>query len=463
MASRRGWLGALAVLALAREAHADCDARPGASTCLTSDVLWPIAGPQRFAFVPSPETPPPSRFSLALVSSWQKRPIDLHVATPGPSGTDASAIDDQVNSTIAAAFGVTERIAALVAIPVTLYEDGGGASAVTRRPAPAGSSLRDPRLGGAVGLVRSEHVGLTALLQAQVPTRATTDFAGEKGVAIVPGLTADARLGDRVLVAATLGARVRPAPQSFFGERQGTQGIAGLGVSVDLLPRRLLAVGAESHLLVGFDGRSDVTQDRFGLATSSARTVTGGEWLGSLRSSFLSDALSVLVGGGGTLPLDGLVGVGRVRAVLGLSFTPPAPAAPREEPARPPPPREEPVVRPAPPPPPAPTRPPAPGTCEAICRADSYSPLPPDDQRGLATAMKPLLEELRACLDRVEARRVQPFVVVRFAEDGTQTNARIDVGGFEDLGCAKDARAHIPVYRAARGTGARCELRCTAR
>jgi hypothetical protein len=288
-------------------------------------------------------------------------------------------------------------------------------------------------------------------VEIQVPTGSTTDFAGEKGAVFAPALAASMTFG-RFTTAASLGIRARTSPQSFFGERQGTQALAALGMSVDVAPRRLLAIGAESHLLVGFGGRADVTQDRFGLESAATHTVTGGEWLGTLRSSILGDELSVLAGAGGTLPLSGLIGVGEARVVVGIAYTPiPRPPPPPPPPpivvVAPPPPEPEPVVI-APPPPP--------GECVTTCRGEA-----PADADGLALAMTPALKELRACLDRLSAEKIAPVVIVRFSDAGDEISARFDLGGYEDAECAKSVR--VPAYRASRAASARCELRCSAR
>jgi hypothetical protein len=462
------------VAAPARDARADCDPRPEASTCLTSDALWPMPGPQRFAYVASTELTQPGNFGLALVSTYQKRPIDLHVATPGPMGTDAAAIDDQIDTTLVTSFGVVDRVAAYVAIPGTLHQTGGGSSAATGRPAPASSSLRDPRVGVALGALPRAPEGMFAAAvytDLQVPTRSTTDFAGEKGFVVAPTVTADARFAGRFVVAADLGGRFRAVTQSFYGERQTTQLLFGLGGGVDILPRELLSVGVEARTILGLGARADLGQDRFGPTSSNAHSVLGGEWLASLRSAFFSSRVSVLAGGGGTLPLDGLLGIGRVRLVLGLAYTPGAPPppparveeprerAPREEPApaaaarpvaAPPPPRAAVVVAP----------PPRPGTCAATCKADSFSAFPASEESGLATSVTPYLTELSRCLVRFGAEGIRPAILLRFTEAGVESESRLDLGGYEDMACVKDARAHAPVFSVSRGTTVRCELRC---
>ncbi len=370
-------------------ARAECDARPEASTCLTSDAMWPTPGPQRFAFLPATEVSAPGKFSVALVSTYQslipKSPIVLRVPTPGPSGTEAPAIDDQVGTTLVTSFGIVDRTELYIAIPGTLYQTGGGSNAVSGRAAPSTSSLRDPRLGGAFALVPrsspSRLFALTAYGDVQVPTGSTTDFAGEKGFVFSPTIAADVRFAGRVTIATGVGARLRPVSQSFFGERQGTQVLFGLGGTVDILAPEVLSIGVEARPIFGIDARSDVEQDRFGLSTSSSRSLFGGEWLASVHTSF--HGFSILAGGGGTLPSrqasSGLAGCASCSAWRTRAGRRPRPRRRRarwpKRSRRRPPAAADPTPPPAPKPKPVPMvivppPTPPPGGCITTCRAD---------------------------------------------------------------------------------------------
>jgi hypothetical protein len=262
--------------------------------------------------------------------------------------------------------------------------------------------------------------------------------------------------------------------QEFVGERQGTQGLASIGTSVDLF-RDILSIGAEARVLVGVDARSDVTQTAAGLTSDGSRTIVGGEWLGSLRTSLFSGALTVLGGGGGLLPLDGLLGVGRVRFVLAITYAPtvrvedtkprpfeppPAPELEPEPEAEPPPAASTVTPTPAPPPrPPPPHTPkPPPGRCAVRCTAEA--PLPPKDEAALVSRTEPLLKDLRACLTRVGGERIDPAVLLRFSPSGQLVNVRIDVGGHEHLDCVKEAGASALALPPSRVTTARCQLHC---
>ena len=121
----------MALLSSASVARAgDCDSRL-LSTCIDSDTLWPHAGPQRFVAVGGTETVPRSNVSFGLVASYQSRPIVVHLPSPGPAGSDRTVIDNQLSSTFLFGYGVTDRLELDLALPITLLQDGSGASLIT--------------------------------------------------------------------------------------------------------------------------------------------------------------------------------------------------------------------------------------------------------------------------------------------------------------------------------------------
>jgi hypothetical protein len=453
---------AVGLVAFEGGARGDCASRPNAGTCLTSDALWPMPGTQRFAYVAGTELPAAGAFDLALVTSYQRRPVVLH--TPGAGdGDDVAAIDDQLNATLVGSLALVRRLALHVAAPVTLYETGSGSEAITGRPPPAASSVRDPRAGLGLALLPRTAAGLvavTAYVDAQVPTRATTDFAGEKGVVLVPMIATDLRPAERLSFGLAASARVRPVVESLAGERQGTQGLLAIGARAGILPRELLSLGLEAQGILGFGARAATVADSTGLRDEGpSRAVLGGEWLASLRTAILDSRLAFLAGGGGTLPFGGLVGVGAWRAVASVSF---ALAGGRGETAR----AHE--VAAAPPTPerphePSPLRPQSsasPNPCHATCTTDSFSPMPQADAARLSADVAPFLEDLRGCLARVGAERIRPAVLVRFSDSGVLVDLRVDMGGYEDLACVKDVGSRWPALATSRGTTARCELEC---
>lgn len=328
---------ALATMTAAAAAHAECDDGSAASTCLTSDTLWPHPGPARWAAIAGTELVARDGFAVGLVTTYLKRPVVLRVPTPGGGGTRVAAIDDQVTTTVATAYGVRDWLSAEIALPLTIHQDGVGNAPLTGRSPPASQSLRDPRLGLAFAIVRrplaaetherGRHViAITGRLETQLPTGATSDFAGEKGVVIAPTVTGDVRFG-RLLAAAEIGARLRPVEGAFVGQRQGTQAGLALGVSFGLLERELLAVGLEGRALYNFSESSTTIQTPLGLGTASdGRHTLPSEWLASVRSApWLAGDLTFLLAGGGPIPFGGNplpFGVPEIRFVAGLAYAP---------------------------------------------------------------------------------------------------------------------------------------------
>lgn len=467
-------------------APAECVPRPGASTCLTSDSLWVMPGALHFASLPGTALPPRGSYNLGLVGTYQSRPIVLDVATPGRMTTTVPAVDHQVGATFVATFTIAERVAAYGAFPVTIFQDGGGGSHLTGQAAPGASGLRDPRLGAALELIhrtepntsfeagRSEAArssfGLTMLGDVQVPTGSAPAFGGERGFVFAPTIAADFQPMSRLLLAASIGARVRPAPQSFFAARQTTQGIVGLGAHVSL--SRWLGLGLEARLLGGMSAQSDPTQSASGYGVvGEPQPAFGGDWLASVRGAFLDGRLAVLGSAGTTLPFTELVGIGRYRALLGVSFTPAAQSvAPRRGEAQAVPaanrahasgPTSETAASDSAD---GATRAPAPTAaddgCAVVCRADSYSGLPSSDEVAIAPKLKPYLLGLRACLLSFGGDAIKPRVHIRFSEAGELLTLRPDVGGYEGSACVKTAASRVVPLAASRGTTVHCELAC---
>jgi hypothetical protein len=101
------------------------------------------------------------------------------------------------------------------------------------------------------------------------------------------------------------------------------------------------------------------------------------------------------------------------------------------------------------------------GPCKTTCAADQSSALTPDDTKKVATAITPMMRDLRGCLARVGAQNIRPVVFARFAENGKpDPQPRVDVGGYENLACVADARAKTIEATTSHGALVRCEQRC---
>ncbi len=346
---------ARAVLALALVAVSSADARasdpcqasPLVSTCVSSDTLWPHAGPQLFATVGGVETVAQGTFGFGLVADYISRPIVLTVPGAG-GGTPEYAVDNQVNGTFLWAVGITRRLQLDVALPVTFGQDGSGAGPVTGSSTPLHTTaMRDLRFGLALQLVPRTGVdadrlfGLTARVDVSAPTGDRDQFAGEATAVFAPSLAADLQRG-RWFAGLEVGARIRPATQlqAVQGDTVGSQATIALGVGYDLLRReKLLAVMAEARSLPTFATQSDLASTPGGtVETANGTVLAPSEWMLSVRSAPLAtDDFSITVGGGGP------IGSGqeaftspRFRFFLGVRYAPtgrPRHAAPGSPPA----------------------------------------------------------------------------------------------------------------------------------
>jgi hypothetical protein len=70
------------------------------------------------------------------------------------------------------------------------------------------------------------------------------------------------------------------------------------------------------------------------------------------------------------------------------------------------------------------------------------------------------MARLRDCMKRVGAERVKPALHLRYDDDGTLRTFRVDVGGYEDLECVREAQRDPPAMRASRGTTLKCDDHC---
>lgn len=334
MAKARVLAGGVAItlMALGSNAHAQSCQNQRNNACINSDALWPHAGPQRFTSIGGVETVGEGRVSFGLFTSYQSRPIVLHISSPGPNGTDATAIDDQVTGTFLFAFGVTKRLELDLMIPITFGQGGSGVAAVTGKDALRDTVSRDARFGSTFQILqrprvdpwddRARKVALAGRFEVSLPVGDKDQFAGEKGVVFVPSLAADYRM-KRLFFGAELGLRVRSTAQ-LGSARIGTQVVAGLGAGVDVLPRELLSVMVEARALpVLADQAADISIPGGTLAQRG--TIIPAEWDIALRTAPLSAGdLAFSLGGGGWLPFssDAPTTAPRWRFTLGIVFAP---------------------------------------------------------------------------------------------------------------------------------------------
>ena len=333
-------LGALALLSLAasfaRDARASACGPPLASSCINDDTLWPHAGPSHFFAIGSTETVGASQLGFGLVTSYLSRPVVLHVPTPGPGGTDAYAVNDQVNTTFLFSYGVTSRLELDAALPITFGQGGAGTTPITggnSSTAFQDTALRDFRFGFAYAILGRPRVdprvatgdfALTARMEVSAPTGDQSQFGGERTAVWIPSVAADYRAG-RLFAGAEVGARLRPVTE-LAGARVGSQLALALGAGVDLLPHALLAASVAARALPTFAEQHDAIQTRDGIvSTPNGKSISPAEWTIALRTAPLAGGdLSFQLGGGGSIPLssDPAITNPRFRFSLGLRYEP---------------------------------------------------------------------------------------------------------------------------------------------
>jgi hypothetical protein len=313
------------------------------SPCVNDEAFWPHAGAGTFVSVGSTETVAPSQIAFGLVTTYLNRPIVLGVRSPGGSGSDQYAVDDQVNGTFLWAYGVSKRLELDLAVPLTFGQGGTGLAPITGGNGLKDTAVRDLRFGFAYALIPHAHAddapagrrdgwGLAARVEVSAPTGDSDQFAGERSGVFVPSVAADWRHG-RFVAGAELGARVRPTTE-LLGARVGTQLVTALGAGYDVLARRdLLTVLLEAWALPTLAEQHDVRlqPDNTYLSTPNGKYIAPAEWQLSARTAPLRGGdLAIQAGGGTEIPFTSPSGITtpRFRFTLGIRWAPLVHAAP---------------------------------------------------------------------------------------------------------------------------------------
>ncbi len=311
---------------------ADCAPASRVSTCVDSDNLWLRPGPALFTSIGNTALTPTGQIGFGFLAAYQRRPIVFRLPSAEPGGTDAYAIDDQLNATLLWTFGLSDRVEVTAAAPVSLYQNGVGVSPlVNQQSTPiTRSSVRDLRAGFNVGILRREGgylqrgPGLAARVDVVVPTGDKDNFGGGKGLGAAPSLVFDYRIGP-VVVGAEAGARFRSSVE-IAGATIGSRAYEALGVSVDVLANEMLSISAEAFSLQSLGSQKHITRGADGsIVDGDSRPANvPTEWLFSLRSApVLAGDLSFHVGGGTSIPLtDNTVTAPSFRILGGVRYAP---------------------------------------------------------------------------------------------------------------------------------------------
>ncbi len=312
----------------------NCNGVTHLGTCIDADTLWPHAGAARFQSVGATETTAPMQFSFGLVTTYLRKPIVLRAASANPSGTDIPAVDHLLDSTFLWAFGITDRLEASAALPVSLYRTGSGISAFASSQARVlpKTAMRDVRLGLAYALLPRARAfpgspyALTARFEAAMPTGDERWFAGDRAPVWMPSVAADVRHG-RWFAGLELGARLRQTTD-LGGARIGSQAFGSLGLGMDILPAERLSASVEAFALPSLVKqttlqRDPATQDI--LVEPSSRKLIPAEWMATVRTAPTRDGdVSFSLSGGTAIPLtsESSVTTPEYRFVLGARYAP---------------------------------------------------------------------------------------------------------------------------------------------
>jgi hypothetical protein len=97
---------------------------------------------------------------------------------------------------------------------------------------------------------------------------------------------------------------------------------------------------------------------------------------------------------------------------------------------------------------------------KAYCEgADGYY-APSGDREKLASALEPVLLELRTCLESVGVRPAKPAVLLRFDAAGNVVESSVEAGGNESAPCVKRISARLGTFKSPHETKMRCEVGC---
>ena len=317
-------LVASAAIFVASEAQAQlsCSPRPGLTTCLPADNLWPSArGP--FTWLASANAPNPKSVSFNMTTSWVYRPIGMTVSSAAPEGTTHYPVEHAVSVHLLASLGVTSRLSFDVAAPMTVHQSGAGLGFLTGSDAPLPRSASgELRFGPSYALMHRDRVDLAARFQIVAPTGTHDAFATFGSATFAPGLSAAYRFC-RFRFGADVGARIRKAVE-LADALVGTQVTVGAGAAYDILPNGGLTLGAEAFGLIGVDSQPPIGGNA-GDEDSATRTLIPAEWHVSFATGRAMDGkLRLRVGMGGAIPTGATsdVTAPALRTVGSISFTP---------------------------------------------------------------------------------------------------------------------------------------------
>jgi len=97
--------------------------------------------------------------------------------------------------------------------------------------------------------------------------------------------------------------------------------------------------------------------------------------------------------------------------------------------------------------------------CAVSC-VPTASALPDSELQKIASRAEPTIQVLRNCVNRIGGHKIEPALILRFGPDGTLATTKVDLGGYEDLGCVDAARRRPPRVFIRREAIVRCSWHC---
>jgi hypothetical protein len=297
------------VLMVARGAEADCAPPSG---CVDAEPLWLSPSAGAFATISEPKAADRGALAAAATLGFRYRPAVLNVPAPNRDGRDVNVLRHATDLSLAARFGLGNRLELTLLLPAGLYQRGAGIKGITEQAAPAipVASLHDPRVGFGFGLAERGAFGAKLRFEAKLPLGSRESSGGENSLVASPSLALAAR-SSGFFAGAELGLRLR-RPAELFGTRVGSQASLAAGVGY-ALARGRVQLSVEAYVLPS-------------LVDAGDRRYLPAEWLGSLRWA-PGKSWAFALRGGSALPLSGdgggssvAYGVPAFRALVFASF-----------------------------------------------------------------------------------------------------------------------------------------------
>lgn len=276
---------------------AECRPDTGVTPCIDSNSLWLPAGAARFLTLPEPVALAPGKVGLAVAAQLMARVLTVDVPSPAANGREVRFVDRVVEQELLLAAGLGRHLELGLAISVILRQSGTGNGGLTsQRGEPLEpTATRDPRVSLGYAAALTDSLALKPRLELALPVGSRAAYASAGSVTFAPAIPVEWGFGP-VITGAELGLRLRRSVE-LGSVRWGSQAVGTFGLSLELLPRDLVRLGAELTFLPSLVNGSSARAESFALETR----LLPAEWLLSLRSRPKADepwTLAVAAGAG---------------------------------------------------------------------------------------------------------------------------------------------------------------------